>query len=180
MRKILGQQFFNRNSKIVAQDLLGKFLVKKLNGKEISTLITETEAYDGTHDLANHASKGKTKRTEILFGNPGYFYVYLVYGMHYMLNVVADKKDYPGAVLIRGVKGANGPGKVTKFLKIDRKLHGKVSGKTSNIWLEDRGIKIKKILKTPRIGVNYAGPVWSKKKMRYELTNYTNNTNGYK
>ena len=88
MRKVLPQEFFNRETKVVAKELLGKFLVRRVGGLEISAMITETEAYDSLEDLASHASKGKTKRTEVMFGQPGNFYVYLIYGMYYMLNVV--------------------------------------------------------------------------------------------
>lgn len=155
----------------MARDLLGKFLVRISKGKEISAMITETEAYDGPRDLASHASHGKTKRTEVMFGHPGYFYVYLCYGMHHMLNVVTREKDYPAAVLIRSVDKAAGPGRVTKLFKIDKKFSEKFSSKKSNLWFEDRGVKIErnKIIKTPRIGVNYAGPVWSSKKFRFMI-----------
>jgi len=169
MRKILTQKFFDRDTKVVATDLLGKFIVRKIRGKEVSVMITETEAYDGPKDLASHASKGMTKRTEVMFGHPGIFYIYLCYGMYYMLNVVTGKKDYPAAVLIRGVEGKNGPGKLTKFLKIDNKFNKKLAIPKNNLWLEDRGVKIPEnnIKKTPRIGVDYAGPIWSKKKFRF-------------
>ncbi|MBI2108749.1 MAG: DNA-3-methyladenine glycosylase [Parcubacteria group bacterium] len=191
MRKILKQEFFNRNASIVARDLLGKFLVRKMGRKEIVLMITETEAYDGSHDKASHAHKGKTARTEIMFGPAGHLYIYLCYGMYYMLNVVTGPKEYPAAVLIRAAKlwtsdvqsldGApikdwraslcDGPGKLTKFLKIDKKLNALRASPKAGLWFEDRGVKIKKrdIKKTPRVGVGYAGPVWSKKKMRFVL-----------
>lgn len=171
MEKILPQDFFNRDTKLVARELLGKFLVRGVNGKEIAAMITETEAYDGPHDLASHASKGKTMRTEIMFGHPGNFYVYLVYGMYYMVNVVTREHGYPAAVLIRGVEGANGPGKLTKFLKIDKKFNGKISMYESNLWFEDRGVVVpeKSIKRLPRVGVGYAGPIWASKKLRFLL-----------
>jgi len=171
MRKMLGSKFFERSSIVVAKDLIGKFLIREQGGEVESFMITETEAYDGEKDLACHASKGRTKRTEILYAKPGIFYIYLIYGMYHMLNIVTDKKDYPSAVLIRGVKSISGPGRVTKKLKIDRMLHGKEAGKKSSLWLEDRGIMVnqKDILKTARIGVDYAGPIWSKKLYRFLL-----------
>src|SRR5438477_265913 len=104
MKKILPADFFNRDTDQVAQELLGKFLVRKIQGKETSAIITEVEAYDGQSDLASHASKGKTKRTEVMFGKPGIFYVYLCYGIHHMLNIVTREHGYPAAVLIRAVK----------------------------------------------------------------------------
>jgi len=169
MKKILKQNFFNRDAVIVAKDLLGKFLVRKISGKEISSIITETEAYDGPNDLASHASRGMTPRTEIMFGHPGYLYIYLCYGMHYMLNVVVREKNYPAAILIRSVDKAIGPGKVTKLFKIDKKFNNKFASKKAKLWFENRGIKIEKnkIIKTPRIGVSYAGPIWSRKKYRF-------------
>ncbi len=171
MRKILKEDFFERDTKIVARELLGKFLVRNVHDKEISAMITEAEAYDGPHDLASHASKGKTERTKIMFGKPGTFYIYLVYGMHYMLNVVAREKEYPAAVLIRGIVLHGGPGKVTKLFHIDKSLNGKMAGKVSGLWFEDRGVALPKsrIKKLPRIGVNYAGPIWSSKKLRFIL-----------
>ena len=180
-RKVLKIGFFDRDTKIVAKELLGKFLVRKIGRRQFSAMITETEAYDGPHDKASHASKGKTERTKIMFGEPGKFYVYLVYGMYYMLNVVTREKDYPAAILIRGVKGFEGPGKLTKFFKIDKSFNGKVSAPVNNLWFEDRGeIKIKnqsaswrtkiKIKAMPRVGVSYAGPIWSAKKWRFCAT----------
>lgn len=177
MRKVLAQAFFNRDTKIVAKELLGKFLVRLpagrqgKPGREISAMITETEAYDGPYDKASHANKGKTMRTEIMFGRPGNFYVYLVYGMYHMLNVVTREHGYPAAVLIRGVEDADGPGKVTTLLQIDKSLNGAVAAQGSGLWFEDRGAKIlpRKIKKLPRVGVNYAGPIWSAKNLRFRL-----------
>lgn len=170
MRKVLGKSFFERSALEVAEDLLGKFLVKQEKGKEKAYMITEVEAYDGFEDKASHAHKGKTARNEIMFGEAGYWYVYLVYGMHNMLNIVTGKKDYPAAVLIRGVEEINGPGKLAKFLKIDRKFNKKKAERKTGLWIEDRGIKIKKseIKKTPRIGVDYAGEC-AKKLYRFVL-----------
>ena len=185
MKKVLDADFFNRDTKIVAQKLLGKFLVHRIGVKEISAMITETEAYDGPHDKASHASKGKTTRTKVMFGSPGVFYIYLVYGMHHMANIVTREHGYPAAVLVRGaVLGhylpirangrivlLDGPGKVTKFFHIDKKCNGKIASQESGLWFEDRGVKVPKnhIKKTPRIGVSYAGPKWSAKKLRFVL-----------
>jgi len=169
MRKILNKKFFNRSTVVVAKDLLGKFLVRNIGDKEIAEMIIETEAYDGYKDEASHASKGRTKRTEVMFGDPGNFYIYLCYGMYWMLNIVTREHGYPAAVLIRGIHGANGPGKLTKFLNINNKLNNKHAIKRNGLWFEDRGIKIpdRNIKKTPRIGVVYAGPIWSAKKWRF-------------
>ncbi len=171
MGKILGQRFFNRDALVAARDLLGKYLVRKFNNKKISLKITEVEAYGGFEDKASHARKGKTKRNEIMFGEAGYWYVYLCYGVYDMLNIVVGKKHYPAAVLIRGAGDFNGPGKLTKYLKINRKLNKAKADKSSGLWIEDRGEKVSKskIFATPRIGVSYAGPIWSKKPYRFIL-----------
>lgn len=148
----------------VAQDLLGYFLIRKIGNKIIRGIITETEAYVGEDDLASHASRGRTPRTETMYGEAGRVYVYMVYGMYHCLNVVTEKKDFPAAVLIRGIKientdykKTNGPGKLCKFLKIDRKLNNWDMTKEEKLWIEP-GIKIKnsEIKKDKRIGIDYA------------------------
>lgn len=178
MNKILPESFFNRDTKLVAKELIGKFLVRKQGNQCISGMIVETEAYDGFRDQASHAFSGKTKRTEVMFGNPGVFYVYLCYGMYFMLNVVARESGYPAAVLIRAIIlhdskiDLNGPGKLTKFLKIDGQFNNKKTSIKTGLWIEDKEKKIKKskIQHLPRVGVSYAGPVWSKRKFRFIYT----------
>jgi len=171
-RRILDKTFFCHDTRVVALELLGKFLVRRIGKKEISLMITETEAYDGPNDKASHAYKGKTKRNEVMFDESGLWYVYLVYGMYNMLNIVTGAKEYPAAVLIRGVERVNGPGKVTKFLKITKSFNKKKSSRESGLWIEDRGIVVhnKEIKKTPRIGVAYAGK-WAKKPYRFVYKN---------
>jgi DNA-3-methyladenine glycosylase len=171
MRKVLTQEFFNRDTKLVAQELIGKYLVRKDGGKEVALMITETEAYDGLKDKASHAFKGLTPRTQVMFGPPGYFYIYLCYGIYYLLNISTREHGLPAAVLIRGVEGANGPGKLTRLLNINKTLNGHKAVKPTGLWVEDRGIIIpkNKIKKTPRIGVHYAGELWASKKLRYVL-----------
>ncbi len=165
MKKILPQKFFEKPTLEVAESLLGKYLVREIDGEKISGIITEVEAYVGETDLACHAAKGRTKRTEVMYQDAGTLYVYMIYGMYFCLNIVTEKKDYPSAVLIRAVKLDNfdakvtsGPGKVCKLMKIDKKFNGEKLGKKSGLWVEDRGVKTKKenIKKTPRIGVDYA------------------------
>jgi DNA-3-methyladenine glycosylase len=168
--KILQPTFFNRSSLTVARELLGCYLVREINGKIERYMITETEAYDGEKDLACHASKGRTPRTEVLYGAPAHFYVYLVYGMYWMLNVVTGPKDYPAGVLIRGVEGASGPGRLTKKLRITGTLMGKPAQKSSGLWFEmGEKIPAKRIQKTVRVGIDYAGPVWAKKEWRFVI-----------
>ena len=165
---ILPQSFFSRDAEVVARDLLGREFVYKNKDQIIHARITETEAYDGETDLACHASKGRTKRTEGLYTPAGYFYVYLCYGMHWMLNIVVREKDYPAAVLIRGVEHISGPGRVTKYFGIDEKLHGLPVHKKSGYWFESgTPVPDTQIKRTPRIGVAYAGHIWSKKKYRF-------------
>lgn len=167
MRKILNKAFFERSALKVAQDLLGKFLVMRENGRDRAYMITETEAYDGFKDKASHAHNGKTARNEVMFGDAGYWYVYIVYGMYNMLNIVTGKSGYPSAVLIRGITWkqgfqvrVDGPGKLTKVLKIDRRFNKKKMEKKTKLWIEDRGttwLSDSQVKKTPRIGVEYAG-----------------------
>lgn len=165
MNNVLKQKFFDRPTLKVAKELLGKFLIAKKGRREVALMITETEAYDGPLDKASHASRGKTKRTEPMFGEAGHFYIYLVYGMHYMVNVVTGPKNYPAAVLIRAgeITGAkkeklNGPGKIAKRLEITKKFNSQPATKKTGLWFEDRGVKIKtgQIVAGKRIGVDYA------------------------
>ena len=169
MRKILGAKFFDRPAPKVARDLIGKYLVRRIGTRKIAEMITETEAYYGPNDKASHASKGRTKRTEVLFGHGGHWYVYFVYGMHHLLNIVTGPKDFPAAVLIRATKETQGPGRLTSRFQVDKSFYALPAVRKSDLWIEDRGahpVKFK-IRRTPRIGVGYAGPIWSKKLYRY-------------
>lgn len=162
MKKLLTTDFFNRPTLAVARELIGKYLVREVDGRREAYLIIETEAYDGFADKASHASRGKTPRNEPMFGAPGTTYVYFTYGMHWMLNIVCGEKEYPAAVLIRGLasdeSNLKGPARLTKALKIDKTLNGQKLGKKSGLWIEDRGtvVPAKNIKKTPRIGIAYA------------------------
>lgn len=156
----------------LARELLGKHLVRRRpDGKLDARLITEVEAYHGERDLACHAAKGRTKRTETLYAAGGIWYVYLCYGIHEMLNLVVGPPEHPAAVLIRGVEGAVGPGRLTRALKIDRRLNGRPATRASGLWIEDRGVPVSPdaVRASPRIGVDYAGPVWALKPWRFEL-----------
>jgi len=167
--RILPKEFFMRPTLVVASELLGKFLVISKNGRTIGRMITETEAYDGFQDRASHASHGKTKRNAPMFEAGGIWYVYLVYGTYDMLNIVTGPEAYPAALLIRGVDGITGPGKLTKKFGITRAHNGLAAEKKSGLWIEDHGIALpqKNIKKAARIGVEYAGPVWAKKRYRF-------------
>jgi len=171
--RVITKKFFNRQTCVVAENLIGKYLVRRRGRKIIAAMITEVEAYDGVKDRASHAHKGRTERNKVMFGPAGFWYVYFVYGMHWMLNVVTGDRGYPAAVLIRGVQGVSGPGRVTKFFHINGSFSEKPSAKASGLWIEDRGAAVEKsaIKKITRIGVAYAGPVWSKKKYRFLYDN---------
>lgn len=165
----LQKEFFNRNTVHVARDLVGKFLVRRIGRRTIAARITETEAYRGPHDRACHASRGRTKRTEPLFGPPGSLYVYLIYGMYHCLNFVTEKEGYPAAVLIRAVDmpGGNGPGRLARTLSIDRALNA-LPADNEELWIEARDTARVHTIASPRIGVEYAGP-WKDKPWRFTL-----------
>lgn len=192
---VIQSKFFDRLAVKVAKELLGKYLVCRVGGKIISGMITETEAYQGFNNKASHASRGITKRNFPMFGPAGRWYVYFVYGTHWMLNVVCGPKNYPAAVLIRAVviprlrSGTNkflvaeqsrsatllnGPAKLTKFFKIDKRFNNLPASRKTGLWIESppkteiKNLKLK-IKNSPRVGVSYAGPVWSKKHWRFYI-----------
>ena len=171
MQKVLTKEFFLRPTLLVAKELLGKFLVIEVGGSKKEAMITEVEAYDGPLDLASHASRGQTPRNKIMFADGGNWYVYFCYGMHYMLNVTIGVKDYPAAILIRGVEGAKGPGRVTKFFGIDKSFNEQSATKKTGLYIVDKGvvIKPKDIKKTARTGVDYAGPIWATKEYKFYI-----------
>lgn len=163
----LKYDFYQRDVLLVAPELLGKQIVRVLpDGTELRHFITEVEAYKGTGDLACHASKGKTERNKVMFEQGGLVYVYLIYGMYWMLNVVTSVAENPEAVLIRGISDYSGPGRLTKHLLIDKSFYAEDLGISSRIWIEDAGLT-PKYSTTPRIGVDYAGPYWAKIPWRF-------------
>ncbi len=165
----LSRAFFINDVLSVAPDLIGKILVIRTKDNKLNRyMITETEAYRGQEDKACHASKGRTSRTDAMFREGGKIYVYFVYGMHWMLNFVAGEEDIPQAVLIRGIEGHNGPGKVTRAIGIDRSFYGEDLITSGRIWVEDTGLK--PAVKTgTRIGIDYAGETWKNKPWRYYI-----------
>lgn len=172
---ILRQEFFDRPVLSVAPELLGKVLVRRRGGKCSTAIITEVEAYDGPKDKASHAHRGSTARNAPMSGPAGHWYIYLVYGMHWMLNIVTGPVGYPAAVLIRSVAQRahhntllNGPGKITHAFHIDQSFNAQRATKDTGLWIEDRGIVVPRtrIQRTPRIGVDYAG-AWAKKPYRF-------------
>ena len=164
----LDRAFFRNDVLKVAPELLGKYLVVA-DGKQTERfVITEAEAYKGEEDLACHASRGKTSRNRIMYADGGHVYVYLIYGMYWMLNFVTGMVDNPQAVLIRGIDGYNGPGKLTRILNIDGSYYGEDLISSNRIWIEKSDIK-GEILAGPRIGIEYAGDYWKNKPWRYYL-----------
>jgi len=190
----LNKDFFQRKTEQVAKELLGKILVRKIDNEIISGMIVETEAYVGPHDLASHASKGKTNRTATMFLDGGIWYVYLIYGSYHCLNIVTEEKDYPAAVLIRAVEPlegieemkkfrktenlsnlTNGPGKLCQALGIDKSLNCTLATENnSKLYIENRKIIVpaREIKKSKRIGVDYAG-IWKDKPLRFYIKNNT-------
>jgi len=169
----LDNSFFLRDVVDVAPDLLGKILVRRFDDGTVKRYrITETEAYRGEEDLACHASKGRTPRTEVMYHAGGKVYVYLIYGMYWMLNLVTGEEENPSAVLIRGIEGFNGPGRVGRELQLDRTFYGENIGNSSRLWLEEDGSTCH-FETSKRIGVDYAGPIWAEKSWRFIL-NATN------
>lgn len=169
---------FNRPTLHVARALIGTYIVRSVGGRRISAMITETEAYKGPRDAASHAYNGRrTARVEPLYRDGGTTYVYLVYGMHWLLNFSTAGAEKPEGVLIRAVAVEHGdewelvvgPGRVTRALRIDKKLDGIDATVSTDLWLEDRGVRVppRFIVKGPRIGVDYAGPYWAARPWRF-------------
>lgn len=170
-RIVTAAEVQSRDTVALARWLLGKTLVRTRGRTRTEWRITEVEAYDSERDLACHASKGRTRRTETLYLAGGVWYVYFVYGMHHMLNLVTGPEGYPAAVLIRGLHAVNGPGRVARALGIDRRHDKSAASPASGLHLEDGGTAVprRRILASPRIGVGYAGPVWAAKPWRFNL-----------
>lgn len=175
----LEREFFARDAETVARELLGCLLVRRIDGREIRVRIVETEAYVGAHDLACHAAKGRTPRTDVMFGEAGFAYVYFVYGMHHLLNIVTGPAGDPQAVLLRGSecwpepgsdRSLAGPAKLCKALDIDTPRHNRLDlcggGALS---LESRPSPLtENVVVGPRIGVEYAGD-WAAAPLRFLL-----------
>ena len=176
----LERSFFERPAVQVAEALLGKCIVRRYRNRLISSIITETEAYAGPGDRASRAFGGRhTHSVRALYSHPGTVYVYLVYGMHWLLNLKAARPDQPQAVLIRGIRTNSGsssgfiagPGKTAKYLKVDSSLYGEDVTTSSRIWIEDIGVRIssRQIIKAPRVGIDYAGSYWASKPWRFKI-----------
>jgi DNA-3-methyladenine glycosylase len=174
MRKLL-RSFYNRDTILVARGLLGKFLVHKSPGAERIGMIVETEAYLGPHDLAAHSARGLTPRNQVMFGPPGFAYVYFIYGMYFCMNVVTEPEGHASAVLLRAVEPLKnlegrtcGPGLLCRAMEIDRKLNGHdLLSENFYIAEADEAGKFS-IVKRPRIGVDYSKH-WAKRHLRFYI-----------
>ncbi len=172
---ILPRAFYDRDPVLVARELLGKQLVLVAGGVERAGRIVETEAYLGPHDLAAHSARGRTARTEVMFGPPGHAYVYLIYGMHHCMNVVTQPEGQASAVLLRaleplrGIGGhTRGPGLLCKAMGIDRACNGRdLTDPAFHVAHSEAPERIV-IVRRPRIGVDYAGH-WAKRLLRFYI-----------
>jgi DNA-3-methyladenine glycosylase len=172
--KQLPRRFYARDTTTVAQELLGKHIVNVVLGVERVGRIVETEAYLGPHDRAAHSARGLTPRTRVMFGPPGHAYVYLIYGMHHCLNVVTEPEGHASAVLIRALEPVrnvqgktSGPGLLCKALRIDRSLNG-ADLLGDRLYITDAPAQDVRIVKRPRIGVDYAG-AWARRLLRFYI-----------
>ncbi len=178
MKQRIGVGFYQRDTLEVARDLLGRVLCRRLpDGSVLRGRLVEVEAYDGPSDRACHAWRGMTRRNAPLFGSGGLAYVYLVYGMHNLLNVVTGPKDYPAAVLLRAAESpaegvsASGPGRLTRAFRVDRALD-RASFAGPELWLESGDpVQDSEAGRTPRIGVDYAGS-WARRRFRFVIRNH--------
>ncbi len=169
MKTINDLQFFKSDTITLAKRLIGKWIVTNIDGAEIKAQICETEAYLGVNDSACHTYKGKrTARIEPMWQGGGTIYIYLCYGLHYLLNIVSCDVGVPEAVLIRGVVGANGPARATKLLNINKDLNGQSIVNNPKICIMDDGKKYKFTTAT-RVGIDYALPKDKKEKLRFIL-----------
>lgn len=172
MKRVLRKSFFDRSTVEVAKDLIGKQLCRRLDtGKILRGIICETEAYDGFEDRASHAHRGVTPRNVVMFGPPGHAYIYLCYGVHWLLNITTREKGYPAAVLIRSVNGIEGPGRLTRHFQIDSKFNSQMLNRVGGLWVEDFENELDSgdIAATPRIGVDYAGDEWRAMPWRFAV-----------
>ena len=177
-RRRLGRDRFNRPTLRVARELLGKFIVRRHGGSESAAMIIETEAYRGPRDRASHAFGGRrTPRVEPLYADGGTAYVYLAYGLHWLLNFSTAGAGNPEGVLIRGILSMpdaapiSGPGRVTAYLGVDRRLDRIDATRSKQLWLEDRGVRVpaRRVIAGPRVGIDYAGPYWSTRRWRFRI-----------
>ena len=167
---LLDKTYFARPAPELAPDLLGKWLCVRRGDTVLRRRITETECYFGEEDTACHAHKGRTPRTDTLYLAGGVSYVYLCYGIHSLLNLVTGEEDHPEAVLIRGVEGASGPGRVTKALGITCADNRLPLTPENGIWIEDDGTPPPAFEALPRVGIDYAAEADRLRPWRFLVT----------
>jgi DNA-3-methyladenine glycosylase len=165
----LDRDFFLQDVLEVARQLPGTYLVRKDHGRVERHMILEVEAYRGEEDQACHARRGPTPRTRVMYRSGGLLYIYLIYGIHWMLNIVTGEEHHPQAVLIRGLDKVSGPGRLTRALGIDDSFNGEDLGLSERLWVEDHGAANGRIITRPRVGVDYAGEPWKGKPWRFIL-----------
>ena len=154
--RILTAEELSAPATLLAPSLIGKLLCRTMpDGSVKRERITETECYFGEEDTACHAHKGRTARTELLYGDCGHAYIYLCYGMHHLLNIVTGCTGHPEAVLLRGLASVSGPGRLTRALQIDRSMNGILLCPENGLWLEDDGTSLPYV-SLPRVGIDYA------------------------
>jgi DNA-3-methyladenine glycosylase len=166
----LSHNFFSRDVLEVAPELPGKTLIRQFdNGEMLRLTINEVEAYRGEEDLGCHASKGRTPRTEVMYHGGGLVYVYLIYGMYWLLNFSTGAEGHPQAVLIRGTTEIEGPGRIGRTLKLNKSFYGEDLICSERLWVETNFIHQEKpeIITSPRIGIDYAGKHWAGKHWRF-------------
>lgn len=175
--KALPRSFYNRDTVIVAKELLGKYLVHIINGKKYIGKVVEVEAYVGAHDLASHSSKGITKRTEVMYGPPGFAYIYMIYGMYYCMNVVTEQAGHGSAILLRALEpvqnidlSTKGPGLLCKAMYLDTSLNRTDLLSSHLFFSEAPQPQTFHIIQNPRIGVAYAKD-WVDKPLRFYIKN---------
>jgi len=186
---IIPQRFYQRDALEVAPEMLGKLLVRRFDdGRELCLPITEVEVYRGEEDLACHASKGRTRRTEIMYHEGGHVYMYLIYGMYWMLNIVVSVERSPQALLVRGMGNTFGPGRVGRILELNGSFYGHQLWEKGSLFMIDPGalndqnpaigslhLAYKAAQTTiayvarPRIGIQYAGEPWLSKPWRFTV-----------
>lgn len=166
----LTYEFYHRPCDVVARELVGKILVRRTSQGDIRLRISETEVYWGENDTACHASKGRTKRSEVLYAEAGTIYVYLCYGIHWLMNIVTGDENDPQAVLLRACVDAPGPGRLTKHLGITGEYNRKSILTEPDLWIEDDG-KHFSIIPDKRVGIGYASREDQDRLWRYKIGN---------
>jgi len=171
----LSRDFYDRDPRKVARELLGKVLVNRTDGVERMGRIVEVEAYLGPHDKAAHSSRGLTPRTRVMFGPPGHAYVFMIYGVHFCMNVVTEGEGCASAVLLRAVEpiqnlsgSGSGPGRLSRAMHIDMRHNGQDLTGDSLFISSDPEIRRFQVIRRPRVGVDYAGD-WARRLLRYYI-----------